>query len=305
MAIDVSIIFVNYHTSHLICDCLKSIVENVKDVVYEIIVVDNDSEKDLDATLSPIVPEGIRIHYVYLDKNIGFGRANNEGAKYAQGENLFFLNPDTVLLNNALKILSDFLKSHPKAAVCGGNLTDSEDRPAHSFRKIFPGISWDFQEFTHFIFSYPKNSRKRFFNFSSTPMRVAYISGADLMVRTNIFRECGGFADEFFMYWDDVELCRRIIEAGYYIYSVPQAHIRHLESRSFENVARKNSFKIELQEKYRCLYFKKNIGAINSVISNIFYRWFLESRILFSSKTKKDYYKQRKEFFTIYKNPHI
>lgn len=301
MDIEISIIFVNYHTSGLIKDSLVSLSEWVKDISYEVIVVDNNTEKYLEEKLSGILTD-IPFKYVYLEENMGYGRANNEGARYARGKKIFLLNPDTILLNNAVKILSDFLDSHPHAGVCGGNLTNADDEPVFSFRKIYPGITWEFEELSHNLFSHPLNPKKRYHNFSGRPMKVAYVSGANLMTWTELYRKCGGFSDDIFMYWDDVELCKKIKDLGYGVYSVPQARICHLESRSFENINLKNTFKIELQEKYRFVYLKRNIGKFKTDIADLFYRLFLDSRILFLPEgNKKEYYKIRKEFFRKFK----
>lgn len=298
MNIDVSIIFVNYKTSNLIADSIKSIVEHVKEIVYEFVIVDNNSEKDLDKKFSGIIPSSIHTEYLYLKDNIGFGRANNEGAKVAQGKYLFLLNPDTLLLNNAIKILYDFLETHPRVKVCGGNLYDRDNNPVFSFRKIFPGPDWEFQELTRHMLRYPQNIKKRFFNFSGHPMPVAYVSGADLMISADTFKECKGFPEDLFMYWDDVELCKRVKDLGYEVYSVPEAKVCHLESRSFENVTQKTTFKIELQEKYRFVYLRRNAGKFKNSLANIIYFLYLISRSSTLPKgSKKDFYKIRKSFF--------
>lgn len=306
MVPEVSIIFVNYHTSHLIADSIKSILKYVTDINYEIIIVDNNTEKDINQKFSSFLPAIIPIKYIYLPENIGFGRANNEGAKNASGKCLFFLNPDTLLLNNAIKILYEFLNDHPDVGACGGNLYGTDNNSAYSFKKIYPGVRWEFEELTHYLFSNPINPIKNTHNFSDKPIPVAYISGADLMVKSEIFKECGGFSADLFMYWDDVEVCKRIHYLGYKIFNVPSARICHLESKSFENFDPDNTFKFELQEKYRLIYLKRNIGRFQTVISNFLYFLFFLSRIYVLKGIKKEYYKKRKEIFQKFlKNPEL
>ncbi|MCH5238626.1 MAG: glycosyltransferase family 2 protein [Muribaculaceae bacterium] len=297
--IEVSIIYVNYNTSKLIADSLISVFNLVKDISFEIIIVDNNSEKDLERKLTSFIGQNaFNIKYIYLEENIGFGRANNVGAKIAEGEYLFLLNPDTILLNNAIKILNDFIKSRPKVGVVGGNLVTASDMPCFSFRKIFPGPDWDFQEFTHHIFRYPLNPRKCFFNFSDKPVKVAYIAGADLMIKKSIFQSVNGFPDDLFMYWDDVALCKLVRDLGYLIYNVPQAKIKHLVGESFNNINLNKTLKFELIEKYRFVYLRKYLSKPKVCVSNFFYKLFLDSRILFlSSGNKKQYYKIRRNFY--------
>ena len=301
MAVDVSIIYVNYFTSNLIADSLKSVVEKTLGITYEVIIVDNNTEPDLKEKFSALFPDTIRIKYVNLPANIGFGPANNEGAKHAEGEAIFLLNPDTLLLNNAIGILYDFLKKTPNAGVCGGNLTDADNTPVFSFRKILPGPNWEFQELTRHLFLYPTNQRRRFYNFTGKPMKVAYVSGANLMIKTEIYKECKGFPEDIFMYWDDVELCKRVKDLGYDIYSVPEAQICHLENKSFDNVNLKNNLKLEFQEKYRLIYLGRNIGRSKTAFANFIYRLFLQSRILtLGNGPKREYYKIRKDLFNKY-----
>ena len=131
---DVSIIIVNYNTPHLVVGCINSIKRHTRNVDYEIIVVDNNSTGD---NLHEI--ESIQdISLIRSDENLGFGRANNLGSSYASGRHLFFLNPDTILENNAIAILVSFLDNSNKVGACGGNLINAEKRPTHSFRRNKP-----------------------------------------------------------------------------------------------------------------------------------------------------------------------
>lgn len=84
-----------------------------------------------------------RIIYKYLPENLGFGRANNIGINLSKGRNVLFLNSDTVLLNNAVKILSDFLDLNLNVGACGGNLYDGCMNPAQSYRMMLPSVAWE------------------------------------------------------------------------------------------------------------------------------------------------------------------
>jgi GT2 family glycosyltransferase len=167
-----------------------------------------------------------------LPENIGFGRANNEGAKIAKGRNLFLLNPDTILLNNAVKILSDFLDKNADAGCCGGNLYDEDKEPAHSFQRFFPGIFWELDEMFKKIPQRLMYGRNRIFNFSGKLLCVGHVIGADLMIRKELFDRLSGFNPLFFMYLEETELQFRITKLKYKIYSVPSAEILHLGGKS-------------------------------------------------------------------------
>jgi GT2 family glycosyltransferase len=179
---------------------------------------------------------GPPITYIKLPENIGFGRANNEGAKIAKGRNLFLLNPDTILLNNAVKILSDYLDSNSRTGCCGGNLFDADKKPTYSFKRFFQFSI--FGEISALLLNTPEYllyGKNAIFNHTEKPLTVAHVTGADLMIRKAVFDEHNGFDPDFFMYLEETELEWRIKKSGYIITSVPDAHIIHLESKSFSN----------------------------------------------------------------------
>ena len=127
----ISIVYVNYKTASLVIDSIKSVKENTTGVDYEIIVVDNASgDYSLDL---------IRKQY----DNLGFGKANNLALDQAKGDCILFLNPDTLLLNNALFELYSFLRSSDKIGACGGNLYDEDNKPTTSFSRKYPSFFWE------------------------------------------------------------------------------------------------------------------------------------------------------------------
>lgn len=289
---DVSVIYVNYHTSELIADSLRSVFEFTSGVDYEIIVVDNNSEPDLSVKMSSLFPYH-EITCLSLDENVGFGRANNAGAAIAKGRYLFYLNPDTVLVNNAVKILSDFLDKNPTAGAAGGNLYDDDMLPMLSFRRFCPGLQWEFNELFHHIPEKIRYGRNLRFNFADKPMCVGYISGADLMVRREIERRLNGFSPEFFMYYEETDYCMRIHNLGYLVMNVPSAKIKHLEGGSFEN-ADINEKRLSRSEQSRLTYYRRNVSPCKVRICNMLYHLFLKSRAVL---TRSEGYRIRLRIF--------
>lgn len=302
MEFDVSIIIVNYHTSGLIADCVRSIYEKTTGIRYEIIIVDNNSEPDLPEIIGKLVKNDLTksIRYIDLPENIGFGRANNEGVKMATGRNILFLNPDTLLVNNAIKILSDFLDQHDRAGGCGGNLLDEEECPIFSYKKFLPGLEWEINElFNNKIQEIIYGNRKHYFNDSEKAKKVGYITGADLMVKMKVIEKIGCFSPEFFMYYEETDLCARIRKAGFILYSVPQAKIIHLESKSFSDSASYQSeLKTKMIENSRKIYNRRNLPIWKQKICDVIYNLFLLSRIkLVRNNNKRQYYILRRKFF--------
>jgi GT2 family glycosyltransferase len=228
---DVSIIIVNYNTTQLLIDAIDSVFAKTEGIEYEIIVVDNNSKE----TPKDILDKkyGGKVIFLRLPENVGFGRANNEAAKITKGRNLFLLNSDTVLLNNAVKILSDYLDDNPHVGCCGGNLVDKDENPMESFNRFFPSSLFDeVNQILHGLvakFLYGKNLR---YNHSNKPLKVCYISGADLMIRKVHFDKLCGFDSDFFMYFEEAELEYRLKKMNYSVISVPYARIIHLEGKS-------------------------------------------------------------------------
>lgn len=301
---DVSVIIVNFKTSSLIIECLKSLFRLTHGLEMEIIIVDNNSEPDFKQLIAGAFPSANNIIYLALPENIGFGRANNEGYSISSGRNILFLNPDTVLLNNAVKILSDFLDSHPCAGACGANIFNELMQPSLSHKRLVPGVRWELIELAHNL------PLKIFYrdgwdhNYSGRPMEVGYITGADLMVKRATLEQTGAFSPEFFMYYEETELCTRIRRHGWKIFNIPDAHIQHLDGQSFDKSLTINTFKIETQEKSRNIFYRLTAGRFRRSISDVLYRLFLASRISLSrNPVKKESYRLRRKFHKAHRLP--
>lgn len=251
---DVSIIIVNYNTLDLTRKCIESVINQSKDFSYEIILVDNASS---DGSKS-FFEKCDSIKYIYSTKNLGFGLGNNLGIDLATGKYLLFLNSDTLLLNNAIKILYDFMEDNETVGVCGGNLFDSNMEPTISFERNRPSLISVLNDlFGSRIYKllYGKNLT---FNFTDRPISVGYVSGADMMVRKKIINQVGGFSKDFFMYYEETELTDRINKLGYSIYSVPFAKVQHLEGKSFgKDVVLFNEKKETIKLESFMVYLKK------------------------------------------------
>lgn len=252
----VSIIIVNYHTADLIVDCVRSIHRHTRDVEYEVIVVDNASGDGLELTMSQAF--GDRVRCIMLDRNVGFGQANNAGFEAATGDYLFCLNPDTLLLNNAVKALAQYLEQHPRAAACGGNLYDADMQPAYSFYRALPGIRYE-------LYSLSANKLPKLLycgnwchNHTGRAIAVPCVTGADLMMRRDVVQLTGGFSREFFMYYEETDLCARIKALGFDIVSVPWARIMHLEGASFHEGDTINQRRYEMIAEGRATYMRRH-----------------------------------------------
>jgi GT2 family glycosyltransferase len=260
----VSIIIVSYNTRALLKQCLLSVFKKIQEIRFEVIVIDNASH---DGSPQMVQEEFPNVILIESPKNLGFGRANNLGAQYARGEYLFLLNPDTILLNNAAKILATFLDNNPKTGICGGNLFDADKKPALSYQMFLPSILW---ELNIFLFAVPARLRygkNRYFNHTQHPKKVGYITGADLMIGRSLFNQLKGFDPDFFVYYEETELTFRVKKAGYEVYNVPQAEIIHFDGQTFSgNWEKRTKLSLDSRRKY---YLKTQTHFITWICNSI------------------------------------
>lgn len=253
---DVSIIIVNYNTLNLTKDTIDSVLEKTKGISYEIILVDNASKDGSIKFFEKNYKD--KIIFIKNKENLGFGRANNKGIEIAKGKYIFLLNSDTLLINNAIKILFDFMEENKKCGICGGNLYSINFEPMHSFKNKLPDIQSEFHEYINMFEKVKEKVLKKEndFNFSLLPKEVGYITGADMLIRKEILNEIKGFDEDFFMYSEEAELTYRVKNKGYKVYSVPDAKIIHLEGKSTKIKVKK--IEMQLDGKYK--YYQKTYG---------------------------------------------
>lgn len=294
--VDVSIIIVNYNTEKCIFNCLSSIYRETHGLFFEIIVVDNASIDNSVEIVKQFFPEVILIQG---SKNMGFANANNWGFTYSKGRNIFFLNPDTILVNNAVYLLSDFLDNKKKVGICGANLFNSDMSKAHSFKRLFPSIFTEIDDVFFHLFTFLLYRNNREFNITDKPLSVGYITGADLMIKRTVLDEVGCFDSDFFMYYEETELTWRVKKAGYDVYSVPKAEVIHLEGKSF-------TFSSDREKRIlngRFVYFNKIYSVNYNYISHFINLGFIMIAIcLYSFFNKRDVSLKYRERYRIYKD---
>lgn len=290
----VSIIIVNYNTLELTKNTINSVIEKTKNLKYEIILVDNAS---VDGSVEFFEKEyKNKIIFIKNNENLGFGKANNKGIEIARGKYVFLLNPDTLLINNAIKILFDFMENNENCGVCGGNLYDLDMRPMSSFdKKMITYKSLYIKDIIKEIKFRISKKIKRIvkydnFNYSDKPCEVKIIIGADMMIRKKVLEKIGFFDEDFFMYHEESELCFRVLKNNFKIYSVPKAKIIHLEGQSSK--VKENKFKLDRNGLY--LFFYKTSNKDLKTVRKAYIRLQLKYLTIFNFKKfswNKDVYK--------------
>lgn len=234
---DVSIIYVNYFTSRLLKESLESLINHEPNLNYEVIVVDNSNDENELKKLHKL--EGIysNLKVVESKENLGFGKGNNLGSKYATGKYLYFLNTDTLLINDAITQLFNYFENNKDVGALGSNLYDANLKPYHSYRKERKNIAFEKKNGSLIHAFFFKLFRRDDFNYSKKPKKLkGYVCGASLMMLREDFNKLGGFEKDIFMYSEEALLCFKVQEELHKaVYNVPSSKIIHLEGSSFKS----------------------------------------------------------------------
>lgn len=215
--INVSVITVTYNNERNISDYINSLKENLN-AQSEVIIVDNASN---DNTLKLLEKEN-KVILIKNNENLGFSKACNLGAKKAKGNYLLFLNPDTKVTKGAIDKLVQFYQQSPDAGITAPKLIQFDESIQPSVRR-FPSLIGAVKEY----YLGSKNSFEAYVPQGSIPVSVDTVVGAAMLIKKEIFEKVGGFNEKYFMYYEDIDLCKRIKSLGLKIYYLPDAIIYH------------------------------------------------------------------------------
>jgi GT2 family glycosyltransferase len=262
---DVSICIVNWNVKEILAKCIQAIKQNTKDLDYEIIVVDNASTDDSVKKIGAEYPDVI---LVASDVNLGFAKGNNLAVEYAKGNYILYLNPDTEIVTNAIAGMHAFIDAHPECGAVGCKLTAPNGDIQYTCASSFPFPRREFNFFFCLNRLFPKSpyfSARELDYWDHLDSRyVECLSGACMLVRKEIIDELKGFDNELFMYAEDIDLCFRIIKAGWQNYYLSSENIIHYEGAS-SSKTKKRYFSDMLQHESNYLFLKKNMGAITAL----------------------------------------
>lgn len=209
-----SVVIVNYNTGKYVLECIHSL-RLQKNIELEVIVVDNAS---LDDSVELISEEfGNEIKLIKSQENIGFGRANNLAASKATGDFLLILNPDTTIQDSlALFNLINFLEGHPEMGIVGPLVEEPRKGKNVLPRYTYPCSRY--LKYTH--------------TFKDLPGAIAWILGACMLIRRELFEEISGFDPDYFLYGEDADICLRVRQHGYEIGYFDDVSVHHVSGAS-------------------------------------------------------------------------
>ncbi len=232
---DISIVIVNYNVREFLRGALESVRRSlaVGGLTGEVFVVDNASR---DRSASMVEKEFPEVKLYALHENIGFGRANNLAMHEATGDFILILNPDTILGEDTLRIMVDFMRSHPEAGVSGCKLLNADGSFQISCRRGFPTPWASFTKLFGLSTFFPNSPRFAQYNLTYLPVDQTYeidaLAGAFMLLSREAYEVTKGFDEDYFMYGEDIDLSYRIKKAGLAVFYVHLTSTVHFKGES-------------------------------------------------------------------------
>ncbi len=228
-----SILIVNWNTRDLVVKCVQSILDSKPNFIYEIVVVDNASS---DSSLAALRQKFGNFQNIKLidagPRNLGFAAGNNVAYKYSSGEFVLLLNPDTEVSGQGLDKLVNYLEAHNEIGVSGPKIINSDGSLQPSVRR-FPDIWSSILVFSSlYRFIRPSKYLMDGFDYEKT-QEVDQVMGAALLTRKGLIEELGFLDEKFYLWYEEVDFCKRVKHAGYKIVYYPGATIMHRGGESF------------------------------------------------------------------------
>jgi GT2 family glycosyltransferase len=257
--VKLSIIILCWNDLKVIPDCLRSIYATTKSHDFEVIVSDNGST---DGSLDFIRENFPQVKLIENGRNLRFAKANNVGIRASQGEYILILNPDTIIHEGALETVIAFADAHPECGAFGCRVLNADGSYQESARPfVSPRGEWltalYLRPLGHLSSRLSSDTYAGWKG--NSERRVDWVTGCFIFARAEILRQIGGFDEQFFYYYEDMDLCRQIWKAGRPILYTPAASITHLKGQSTNQRLPPLAFALDSQVT-RYLYYYKYYG---------------------------------------------
>jgi len=222
--IRISVIIVNYKAKYFLKNCIASVLSSDIMEKVEIIVVDNNSSDGSNEMLQKEFPE---VKLLQNSENLGFSKANNKGASVAKGDYLLILNPDTVLDETTLSEMLDFSENQTQFGAAGVHFIDGSGKFLPESKRNFPNLKVAGAKLLGYSKYYYANHIQKDAN-----AEIDILTGAFMFIKSKVYKEVGGFDEDFFMYGEDIDLSYRITKAGYKNHFVGTCKVVHFKGES-------------------------------------------------------------------------
>lgn len=266
--IDISIIIVTWNSEEDIIQCLDSIERASQNIDVEIFVVDNNSR---DNTVNIVQKSYPDVKLISNHENFGFAKANNQAIKMCSGKYILLLNPDTVLNTTSLNDSLTYMEQNADIGVLGCMIKNSDGSIQPSVRR-FPTVFSQILVLCklHNFFPRIASLKKYFasdFDYSSN-QNVDQVMGAYMFVNRNCVEKIGLLDEGFWIWFEDVDYCKRAKDAGFKVTYNPNISIMHKQSRSFEKLLAKQEQRIFNKSMF--YYAKKHFNRFSYILLKCF-----------------------------------
>jgi len=223
---DLSIVIVSFNTKKILKSCLNSIFQNKFKGKLEVIVVDNNSSDNS----SLMVEKGFKeVVLIKNRENLGFAKAANQGIKKSKGKFVLLLNSDIIVKENSLNLLFNFIKDRDDLGVLGGRLLNKDDSVQGSCYYL-PTLWRAIIKYGSF-FKYAPQGQE--------PIQVEAVTGAVFLIPRKIIKKIGLLDERYFIYFEELDYCRRVKKAGFKVFYLPTAEFIHFHGASGKNIPQK------------------------------------------------------------------
>lgn len=270
---------------------LKSIQAACKNITFEIIVVDNNSS---DGSCDMIEQKFPSIRMIKNRENVGFSRANNQGVAKAIGEYILILNPDTILAEDTLEKVLRFADTKKNVGVVGVHFIDGSGKLLPECKRNIPTLKIATEKLFGKSINYYASQIEE-----NSIAKVAILSGAFMLIKRSIFNEVEGFDEDYFMFGEDIDLCYKIVNAGYQNYYFGESTVLHYKGEStVKDISYLKNFYGAMQ-----LFYKKHFdeNRILNLVGKIVIKGFVSFKSL-QIKKVKDEIKEAKKTVLISEN---
>ncbi len=278
MSPDLSVVVVSFNTRDLLRDCLRSLMKELAGIANEVFVVDNASR---DGSADMVEMEFTDVRLIRSAVNLGFAGGNNQAFPLANGRYVVLLNSDAFLKPQALRRSIEHMDADPRIGLGGARLVGADGSWQASSR-MFPSPLNDFLSLSGLAAKFPKS---RFFGRQDHTWAdqdrasdTDWVPGAYSIIRRTILEEVGYFDEQFFLYYEEVDLCRRIKKAGYLVRYWPDVVVEHWGGESSKTVKSltmsRSGAQLELwRMRSAFLYYRKHHGRLAWVSKQIEAEW--------------------------------
>ncbi len=228
-----SVIIVSYNVKFFLEQCLRSCIKATQNLEAEIIVVDNNS---VDESTEMVKKKFPNISLIHNQKNVGFSKANNQAILKAKGEFILLLNPDTLVEEDAFEKATFFMSEEKEVGAVGVQMIDGKGEFLDESKRGIPDFQTSIFKFLglHKFFPNSKILNNYYLGNLDKNKRheVEVLVGAFMLIRRSVLDKIGLLDEQFFMYWEDTDLCMRIVKKGYKNYYLGDVKIIHYKGES-------------------------------------------------------------------------